>query len=230
MIGELAKIGDLAAARLERAAKRRRIADPAERRHRFSAERLQGRALAGGRNQPARGVYALQLRHAGGVAAHRPPDFGAPRKIDHVRTRQNHEVGPPQPFDRLSQQPAGKHVLEPERLQGVEQDDIEVPGDAAVLKAVVEHNQLAAEPLDGLARAGQAVGVFHVRRLGQKALEFQGLVVGPARVRPDRSSVPPGRVPPGRVPPGRRDLLGLFGRPEGAPYPRLTTPARTPRD
>ena len=133
-------------------------------------------------------MYALQLRHAGGVAAHRPPDFGAPRKINHVRTRQYHEVGPPQPFDRLSQQPAGKHVLEPERLQGVEQDDIEVPGDAAVLKAVVEHNQLAAEPLDGL-RAGQAVGVFHVRRLGQKG-SVPGLVVGPAKC---AGSVP---VPP----------------------------------
>ena len=65
-------------------------------------------------------------------------------------------------------------MLEPERLQGVEQDDIEVPGDAAVLKAVVEHNQLAAEPLDGLAapdrRSGfSTCGVWGKRRSSSRA-------------------------------------------------------------
>ena len=96
---------------------------------------------------------------------------------------------------RLSQQPAGKHVIEPERLQGVEQDDIEVTGEAAVLKAVVEHNQLAAEPCDGLAGADRRSG-------------FSTCGVSGSRRCNSRAS--------------------SFSRPDGAPYPRLTTPDAAP--
>ena len=145
---------------------------------RFPRSVFQSRALAGGRNQPVRGVDALELRRPrGSVAAHGLPDLGPSRTINQVRPRKNHQVGPPQPAGRLSQQPAGKHVIEPERLQGVEQDNIEVPGEAAVLKAVVEHNQLAAEPCDGLAgtdrRSGfSTCGVSGSRRCNSRASSF----------------------------------------------------------
>ena len=44
---------------------------------------------------------------------------------------------------RPAREPApGKYVAEPKRLQGVQEHDVQVAADAAVLKAIVEHDQL----------------------------------------------------------------------------------------
>ena len=54
----------------------------------------------------------------------------------------------------------------------------------AVLEAVVQHDQLAAELRDGLLRGGQAVGILHVRHVGKQPPHLQRLVVRLARGRP----------------------------------------------
>jgi hypothetical protein len=71
-------------------------------------------------------------------------------------------------------------MLEAERFQGVEQYDIQISRQAAMLKAVVEKDQLRFQFFDGDSRAGHAIGVLNVRHVGQFLLQLLGFVVAAA--------------------------------------------------
>ena len=66
---------------------------------------------------------------------------------------------------------------EAERLQGVQQHDVQIAVDAAVLEGVVQHDQLALELLDRQPGGRHAVGILQMRHVGQLLLQFQRLVV-----------------------------------------------------
>ena len=92
------------------------------------------------------------------------------------------DAGPAQAGRRLSQRAAGKDVAVAQWFEGVEQADIQIAGDAAVLEGVVQHEGLAAEPCDRLPGPGDAVAVLHVGHVGESLVEFPGLVVLGRRV------------------------------------------------
>ena len=71
----------------------------------------------------------MATRHLNGVALGRGNRVGAAEADD---------IGPRQTRERLAERAAGEHVFEAEGLQGVEQHDVEIAGEAAVLEAVVQ--------------------------------------------------------------------------------------------
>ena len=87
---------------------------------------------------------------------------------------------PCQPFDRFAERTSREDVLKTEWLQGIQQHDIEIAGDAAMLKGVVEHQHPAAKSVDGSPGGGEPIGILHVRHAGQFPSEFQGFIVGTA--------------------------------------------------
>ena len=84
---------------------------------------------------------------------------------------------PAQSIEGLAQGAARKNVTEAEWLQSVEQDDIQIACQAAVLKAVVEQDQLARVFLDRLPRGGNAIGILQMRHVRQRFFQLQSLVV-----------------------------------------------------
>ncbi len=57
-----------------------------------------------------------------------------------------------------------------ERLERIDQHDIQIAMDAPMLKRIVEQNQLAVEFLDRHLRGCDAIGILHVRHVGQLLL------------------------------------------------------------
>ncbi len=68
--------------------------------------------------------------------------------LDQVGPRQDHDVGPPQRANRLAEQAAGQQSSQPERIEGIDQHQVEVAREPTMLEAVVEHQQLGLELLD----------------------------------------------------------------------------------
>ena len=87
--------------------------------------------------------------------------------IEQIGTGENHDVGPRSPSTG-SRSSARKYVIEPERLLGIQEHDVQVAAEPTVLKAVVEHNQLGVERLDGSLRGGHPIGILHVGQIGQR--------------------------------------------------------------
>ena len=86
---------------------------------------------------------------------------------------------PPQSGWRLAQQAARQQVAVAPRGRRVDQHEVEVAAQPAVLKAVVEDEHFAFQLLDGGAGQGDAVGPLQVRHVGQVLFQHQGLVVRP---------------------------------------------------
>ena len=81
-------------------------------------------------------------------------------------------------------------MAEAERFQGVQQHDVQVAAEAAVLKTVVQHDRPATERPNGLPGGGHAIRILHVRHVRERQPQFQGLVVGRKKgTVPDQPSV-----------------------------------------
>ena len=76
------------------------------------------------------------------------PDRPARRLVDQVGPREHDHPGPPERPDRLAEQAPREDPAQAERVEGVEQDDVEVAGEPAVLEPVVEDQHLALQLLD----------------------------------------------------------------------------------
>ena len=94
---------------------------------------------------------------------------------------QHNDTGSPQTAWRLAQQAARQQVAVAPRGRRIDQHDIEVARQPAMLKAVVEHQHFALQLLDGGPRQGDAVGPLQVRHVGQVLFQHQRLVVAAAR-------------------------------------------------
>ena len=72
----------------------------------------------------------------------------------------------------------------PKRFCCVDQDDVQVAGDAAMLERIVEDDELCRQLLDRERRRRDPIGVLHMRHVRQLFLELSGFVVRPHRLRP----------------------------------------------
>ena len=198
VVGELAKPGHPIAATGQGMAKAGRVADAAKRGHRPVMERFaaapsppveESNARGRAASFPARPPAGQVGQFAGGVPARRRGSRQSARDKAIRSARRS-------PSTRLAERAAGKDMAEAERLQGVQQDDVQVAGDAAVLEGVVQDDRPALELADRLPGRRHAIGILQVGDAGQPGGQFPGLVVLSRR----------------------RDC-----RPAGRPYPRLTT-------
>ena len=84
---------------------------------------------------------------------------------------------PTQTGERLAQRAAGKHVLEAERFERVEQHDIEIASQPAVLESVIQQQSVAdGIPESPLSRS-HAIAVLNMRHVRQCMGKLQCFVV-----------------------------------------------------
>ena len=91
------------------------------------------------------------------------PDRLAVRCGNLVGPREDYQAGPAERSGRLAQEPAGEETAEAEGVGGVEQDDVQVAREPAVLEAVVEDEELRVKLLDRDPGDPDPVGVLEVR-------------------------------------------------------------------
>src|SRR5438045_838086 len=148
MIVEFTEFEHVGATALECVAKTGRIADAAKGRHPQPMQSIKWLLDAVGRHESAWGVSDFQPQGPGRVSldfvANGPSSLG----IEQVGTREGDDVRSRQTADGLAERAAGKDVTEAKRLQGVDQHDVEIAGNAAVLEGVVQNDQLALELVD----------------------------------------------------------------------------------
>src|SRR4051794_40824610 len=68
----------------------------------------------------------------------------------------------------LAQRAAGEDVIEAERLERVEENDVEVTREAAVLEAIVENNRTRIAVMDSFFSGGDPIAILDVRHAGQR--------------------------------------------------------------
>ena len=133
--------------------------------------------IAAGIDQLLRPVGQFQP----GSARRQPADFLLQRRtlgrIHGIGAGQPDHLGAGESCERLAQQPARQHMSIAKRFERIDQHDIEIPVDPAVLEGIVEHNRLAPQLADGGPGRGHAIGVLEMRHLGQATLQFECFVI-----------------------------------------------------
>ena len=94
-----------------------------------------------------------------------------------VGPAQANDMGTLQAGERLAQRAAGKHVVETERLERIEQHNVQIASQPAVLEAVVQHDDLASKLANCLLSSRYAIGILHVRHVGKRLLQFERFVI-----------------------------------------------------
>src|SRR4051794_32891544 len=90
-------------------------------------------------------------------------DRGALPGRDCVGSAQANSVCAGEAGEWLAECAAGKDVIEAERLERVEENDIEVASEAAVLEAIIEDDHLRIVFTDGIVGRGDPIAVLDVR-------------------------------------------------------------------
>jgi hypothetical protein len=115
-----------------------------------------------------------------------PFGFGADRSAvrisDQVRPRENDDTRAPERSNGLAKQPAWAQVRKPKWLEGIEQDDIEIARQPAVLEPIVEHDQLAFELHRGDPCEASAIRTLKMRNIRKILFEYPPLIVHSACV------------------------------------------------
>ncbi len=80
-------------------------------------------------------------------------------------------------FDRLAKRAAREDVLKTEWQQCVQENDIEIAGDASMLESVVQHQRIAAELVDGSSSGGHSIRMLYMRHAGQFPDKLQSFII-----------------------------------------------------
>jgi hypothetical protein len=83
-----------------------------------------------------------------------------------IATGQQNHARPLQASERLTQQAAGKKPPMPPGIGGIDQHEIKVPLQAAMLKAIIQNQQLALQLLHRGSGQGDAVRALEMRHTG----------------------------------------------------------------
>ncbi len=122
----------------------------------------------------------LDDRHGGSQALQLTAQRRQGAGIDLVAPGQDHQVGPPHAAGRLTQQTARQQMAVTPGHGGIEQHQVHVTGQPAMLESVVEDQDLAFELLQRGPGQGNTIRPLQVRHVGQVLVEDQGLVIEPA--------------------------------------------------
>ena len=126
------------------------------------------------------------------------------------------EIGSREGRRGFAQQAPGQQIIETPGIAGVDQHDVEVACEPAMLKAVVKNQELAAEFLSRHGRRGNAVGALQMRHIGTKCLEDPRLIIHPVGPGPvataDEADARTAFAKPARDEGSQRCLAGSAGR------------------
>jgi hypothetical protein len=86
-------------------------------------------------------------------------------------------VRPLQSDERLAQRAARKHMAVAKRLERIEQDNVQVSRQPAMLKTVVENDGVAIEFGNRAFGRGDAIWILYMRHVRERLLQFQRLIV-----------------------------------------------------
>ena len=112
-------------------------------------------------------------REPGDSVANRAP-FGCSNGIG---ATEDDDMRPVEILDRLAECSTGKDMLEAERLERVEQYDIQIARQPAVLETVVEQHDVRMIFGDRSSCGCHAISILHVRNARQRLGEFQRFVI-----------------------------------------------------
>jgi len=142
-----------------------------------------------------------------------PADFVAVGRADGIGPREAHDVCSRQPLHGFSQQASRQKAAVAERLERIEQHDIEIAGQPPVLKGVVQQQHLVGVLPQCLFGSCDAIGVLQMRYVRKLRSQFQRLVI-----RPPATSISPA---------DERDIAPIFTKPfrQPANERRLPCPA-----
>eukprot|EP00913_Durusdinium_trenchii_P035228 g32958.t1 len=87
------------------------------------------------------------------------------------------QIGAAQAGKGFTKQPARQQPAVTERIERVDQDDVEIAGQSAVLETVVENEHLGIEFVGRVVRRADAIGVLQMRHAGAEVLEHPFFVV-----------------------------------------------------
>ena len=123
-------------------------------------------------------------------------DVGSFCFLHQIAAGQDDDTRTLQAANRLAKQAAWEDSAQAKRVEGVEQDNVEVAGEAAMLKAVVEDREFAFEFVDGDSCKRSTVAALKMRNVGQVFFEDAtfvvkafGLTVAPAEDRSTKATL-----------------------------------------
>ena len=151
------------------------------------------------------------------------PDRRASAAVDQIGPRQDDHVGAAERTDRFAQQATRKKMPQTKRLEGIEQHHVDVACQPAMLKTVVEHDQLALELVGGDAGQGHAIGILQMGHVGQVFLEDHGPRRSSRRFVHSRGSVSRRARPAARYQRASHSTIGVLPVPPSVRLPTETT-------
>ncbi len=178
VVGKLSPADELRVEGLQGPAKAGGVSDSAESHHRLPGER-------GWRLHAT--VDVAQLVGCGGDLDQGSPVGESGQALfeklaafagNQVSSAEYHEVGAGECNGRLAKQSPGEQMVAAERVESVDDDDVEITLKSAMLKSIIQEQQLAVVFSDGLACGLDTIGTLHVRDFRKLLSELSGFVVG----------------------------------------------------
>ncbi len=170
VIGELAHGDYPAAAGEDRVSEGGRVADAAEERDGLVAQGFEGLGAAACREEFAGRVADFGPAGLWCVVKRRLADASTIVGRGHVGTGEDDHAGASELVDGFAEHSSGEEVSEAERGGGVEEHDIEVSGNTAVLEGVVEDEHLGVVIVDGRSSGGNPIGILQMGYVGEVVL------------------------------------------------------------
>jgi hypothetical protein len=97
-------------------------------------------------------------------------------------SRENNRIRPPQIPERLAQSSRREQTQARVGLRAIETDEVDIAGEAAVLEAVIEKDDVASEPLEKSLRRTDTIGAHRDHESRDRARELHRFVAALARV------------------------------------------------
>jgi hypothetical protein len=101
---------------------------------------------------------------------------------EQIAASQHYDVCSPQRLDRLPQPATGQQMFAAERVESIEQHNIEVTLQASMLKGIVGHNHSHRMLSDQTLTSQHSSGILFMRHPWQKLSQFLRLVVGTSSI------------------------------------------------
>jgi hypothetical protein len=158
-------------------AKAGRIPDPTERGDAIDRQRIERFFLAAMISQRDRLMGNFNPRRGAGPRRNLVVNLLADFRTDSVGAGQDNDIRTAQSGDRFTQQTSRQQVSIAERLERIDQYQIQIAVDTPMLKGVVQKDQLRIEFFDSGFGRFDSIGILHMWYVGEFLLQLERFVV-----------------------------------------------------